>query len=78
VQPTTVSHAGGMNLFNASHTSDMSTTSASHVEENKPTTASHGGGIDSIEKPKWIGCKPRFPCNLFKGYHLTHLYPGLP
>jgi hypothetical protein len=44
----------------------------------KPTTASHAGGIDSVEKPRWIGCKPKFPCNLCKGDHLTHLCPGLP
>jgi hypothetical protein len=44
----------------------------------QPTTASHAGGIDSIEKPRWIGRKPKFPCNLCKGDHLTHLCPGIP
>jgi hypothetical protein len=44
----------------------------------QPTTASHVGGIDSVEKPRWIGHKPKFPCNICKGDHLTHLCPGLP
>jgi hypothetical protein len=66
-----------MSLVNASHMSDMSTTSVSHVEDKQPTTASHAGGIDSIEKPRQIGHKPKFPCNICKGDHLTHLCPGL-
>jgi hypothetical protein len=44
----------------------------------KPTTASHAGGIDSVEKPRWIGCEPKFPCNLCKGDHFTHLCPDIP
>jgi hypothetical protein len=44
----------------------------------QPATASHTGGIDSIQKHRQIGRKPNFPCNLCKGYHLTHLCPGLP
>jgi hypothetical protein len=55
-----------------------SPTSASHVGDVQPTTASHAGGIDSVEKPRRIGCKPKFPCNICKGDHLTHLCPGLP
>jgi hypothetical protein len=41
-------------------------------------TTSHVGGINSIKKPRWIGYKPKFPCNLCKGDHLTHLCPGIP
>jgi hypothetical protein len=52
--------------------------SASHVGDVKPTTASHAGGIDSVENPRWIGHKPKFSCNLFKGDTLTHLCPSLP
>jgi hypothetical protein len=44
----------------------------------KPTTASHTGGINSIEKPRRIGRKPKFPCKLCKGDHLIHLCPGIP
>jgi hypothetical protein len=43
----------------------------------QPTTASHAGGIDSVEKPRWIGHKPKFPRNICKGDHLTHLCPSL-
>jgi hypothetical protein len=59
------------------HVIDPSPTSASHVGDVQPTTASHAGSIDSIEKPRRIGCKPKFPCNLCKGDHLTHLCPGI-
>jgi hypothetical protein len=38
---------------------------------------SHAVGIDSFEKPRWIGRKPKFPCKLCKGDHLTHLCPSL-
>jgi hypothetical protein len=67
VKPTITSHAGGRSIVNAIHTSDM-----------KTTTASHAGGTDSIEKPTLIGNKPKFPCNICKGYHLTHICSGLP
>jgi len=60
------------------HVIDQSPTSASHVGDVQPTTARHAGGIDSIQKPIWIGHNPMFPYNLFKGDHLTHLYLGLP
>jgi hypothetical protein len=43
----------------------------------QPTTSSHVGGINSVEKPRRIRCKPKFPCNLCKGDHLTHLCPGI-
>jgi hypothetical protein len=50
----------------------------SHVEDKQLATTSHVGGIDSIEKPIWIVCKPKFPCNIFKGNHLAHVFPILP
>jgi hypothetical protein len=78
VQPTTAIHDGGTSLVNAIHMSDMSTTSDSHVGDKKPSSASHVGGIDYVEKPTWIGCKPKFPCKLCKGDHLTHLCHGIP
>ena len=61
-----------------SHVIDPSPTFASHVGYVQPNTAIHVGGIDSIEKPRYIGCKPKFPCNLCKGDHLPHLCPSLP
>jgi hypothetical protein len=42
------------------------------------TTASHVGGINSVEKPRRIGRKPKFPCKICKGNHLTHLCHGIP
>jgi hypothetical protein len=62
----------------ASHVGDGSKTFVSHVEDQHPPFTSHAGVIDSFEKPRRIGCKPKFPCNIFKGDHLTHLCFGLP
>jgi hypothetical protein len=61
-----------------SHVIDPSPTSVSHVGDVQPTTDIHAGGIDSVEKPRRIGRKPKFPCKLCKGDHLTDLCPGLP
>jgi hypothetical protein len=86
--PPSASHAGGKSLVTASHTGnryvasashvfDPSLTSVSHVGDVKPTTASHVGGINYVKKPRRIGCKPKLPCKLCKGDHLTHLCPGI-
>jgi hypothetical protein len=61
-----------------SHVIDQSTTSVSHVGDVQPTTASHVVGIDSVEKPIWIGCKTKFPCKLCKGDQLTRMCTGFP
>jgi hypothetical protein len=53
-----------------SHVIDPSPTSASHVGDVKLATTSHAGDIYSVEKPRWIGCKPKFSCKLCKGDHL--------
>jgi hypothetical protein len=76
--PVTSSHTGNRFVASASHVIDPSPNSASHVGDVKPPTASHVGGIDFVEKPRRIGCKLKFPYNLCKGDHLTHLCPGLP
>jgi hypothetical protein len=55
----------------------MSTTFACHVGDKQPTTVNHAGGIDSVQKPRQIGRKPKFPCNISKGDHLTHLCPSV-
>jgi hypothetical protein len=44
----------------------------------KLATSIHARGIDFVEKPRRIGRKPKFPCKLCKGDHLTHLCLGLP
>jgi hypothetical protein len=81
---TSTSHIGSESLVTDSHIGQTSPTYAtqvgdqhlattSHPRGNPPATASHVGGIDMVEKPRHIECKPKFPCNLCKGYHLTHL-----
>jgi hypothetical protein len=45
--------------------------------ETHQTTAIHVGGIDIVEKYRRIGRNPKFPCNICKGYHLTHLCPSI-
>lgn len=72
------SHAGGMSLVTASHTSKESPTSASHVQDSPQTTASHVGGMEVDKKPGRRSFKPKFPCKICKGDHLTHLCPGIP
>jgi hypothetical protein len=76
--PVTASHTGNSFAASAIHVIDPSLTSASHVGDVKPATTSHSEGIDSVEKPRRIGHKPKFPCKLCKGDHLTHLCPGIP
>jgi hypothetical protein len=73
--PITTSHTGNRYVASVGHVIDPSPTSASHVGNVQPTTTSHDGGIDSIEKPRRIGHNPKFPCNICKGDHLTHLCP---
>jgi hypothetical protein len=87
--PTSTSHAGGKSPVIASHIGDRSVASMSHVINQSPTSASHVGdvqptidgharGIDSVDKTRWIGHKPKFPCKICKGDHLTHLCLGIP
>jgi hypothetical protein len=61
-----------------SHVINQSLTSANCVGYVQPGTSSHVGGIDSIKKPRRIEHNPNFPCNICKGDHLTHFFPGLP
>jgi hypothetical protein len=61
-----------------SHVIDPLPTFVSQLGYVQPATASHTGGIDSVEKPIWIRHRPKFPCNLCKGDHLTHLCPDIP
>jgi hypothetical protein len=75
--PVTASHTGDRSVASVSHVIDPSPTYAIHVGDVKPTTASHVGGIDFVEKHRRIGCKPKFPCKICKGDHLTHLCLGL-
>jgi hypothetical protein len=49
----------------------------SHVVGNPPANASHVGGIDTTTKYRRVGCKPKFPCKIFKGDNLTHLCPTI-
>jgi hypothetical protein len=76
--PVPASHTGNRYVASVSHVIDPSPTSASHVGDVKPATPSHARGIDSVEKHRRIGHKPKFPYNLCKGDHLTHMFPGIP
>jgi hypothetical protein len=76
--PFTASHIGDRSIVSMIHVIDPSPTSASHVGDVQPTTTSHVGSIDYVEKPRWVGRKPKFPCKLCKGDHLTHMCPGIP
>jgi hypothetical protein len=76
--PVTASHTGNRFVASTSHVIDPSLTSASRVGDVQPTIASHAGGINFVEKPRQIEHKTKFPCNLCKGDHLTHLCPGIP
>jgi hypothetical protein len=78
LHPASTSHVGGKSQVTASHTENRFVASASHVIDSSPTSASHVGGINYVEKPRRIARTPKFPCNIFKGDHLTHLCPGLP
>jgi hypothetical protein len=64
-------------VASASHVINPSLTSSSYFGDVQPTTASHVGGIDSIEKPRWIGCKSKLPFKICKGDHLTLLCPSI-
>ena len=55
----------------------QSLTSTSHVGDSPPTTASHVGGMDVDKKPRCRRFKPKFPCKICKGDHLTHLCPSI-
>jgi len=72
------SHAGATSLVTTSHTSKESPTSASHVQDSPQTTASHVGGLEVDKKPRRRSFKPKFPCKIRKGNHLTHLCHGIP
>jgi hypothetical protein len=67
-----------MSVASTSQVIYPSLASASHVGDVKLATASQAGGINSIEKPRQIGHKPKFPCKICKGDHLTHMCPGIP
>jgi hypothetical protein len=75
--PVPTNHTGNRLVASTSHVIEPSPTSTNHVGDVQPTTTSHAWGIDSVEKPRWIGHKPKFPCNLCKVDHLTHLFPGI-
>jgi hypothetical protein len=70
------SHVGDLSTTFASHVKDLLLASASHARSMSPSTTSHVGGINMIENHRRIGCKPKLFCRLFKGNHLTCLFPA--
>jgi hypothetical protein len=75
--PTSTSHVGDKSPTSTSNVGSTKPTSVIHVGDLHSASTSHVGGIDIVENPKRIGCKQNFPCNIFKGYHLTHFFPGI-
>jgi hypothetical protein len=71
------SHIGSRSIASVRHVIDPSPTSESHVGDVQLATASHAGDIYFFEKPREIGCKPKFSCKLCKGDHFTHLCLGI-
>jgi hypothetical protein len=87
-KPITAIHVGGKSPVTSSHIGKMSPTSESHVGDQRLASTihvgripldstSHDGGIDTVEKPIRIGHKPKFPCNICEGDHLTHQCPEI-
>jgi hypothetical protein len=76
--PTGASHVGGKKLVITIHSSDKQPTIVNHAGGQRPANASHSRGIDATDKSRQIGCKPKFPCKLRKGHHLTHLCLVIP
>ena len=52
--------------------------SVSHAGGKLSANASHAESTDVVKESKPIGRKPKFPCKLCKGDHLTHRCPAIP
>ena len=67
MQLTVASYAKGKQPIVTSHVGDKSTAIISQVE------CTH-----TVEKANKIGYKPKYPCKICKGDHLTHTFPWIP
>ena len=68
------SHAGGSLSASASHAGGSLSTSMVHAKDNPSTTASH---VDAVENTTYSKHKPKFPCKLCEGDHLTYKFPSI-
>ena len=60
-----------------SHNGDQQATASSHGRDKQSTNVIHVVHIDTNEMSKHIGYNHNFPCNICKGYHLTHMFPAI-
>ena len=71
---SSIGHARGSLSTSASHAGGSLSASVVHAEDNSLATASH---VDIVEKTTRSKHKPKFPCKLHEGDHLTYLCPGI-
>ena len=67
--PASVVHAGGKLSASVGHARGSLAAFVVHAEDNPSATASH---VDTIEKTNYSKQKPKFPCKLCEGDHLTY------
>jgi hypothetical protein len=72
---TPISHVRESSPTFVHHVGDEPPTSVDHAERMSLAIVSDAKGIPMIEKPRHIGCKPKFLCRLYKGGHLTRSCP---
>ena len=73
-QPTSLSQVGPSPSASASHAGGSLSASVVHAEDNPSATVSH---VDTVEKTTHSKHKPKFPCKLCEGDHLTYKCPSI-
>ena len=72
--PTSTSHVGPSLSASASLAGGSLSASMVHDGDNPSATASH---VDTVEKTTRSKHKPKFPCKLCEGDHLTYKFPSI-
>ena len=72
--PTSAGHVGSSLLASASHVGGRLSASVVHAKDNISATMSH---VDTVEKTTRSKHKPKFPCKLCEGDHLTYKCPSI-
>ena len=73
-QPASLSHVGPSLSTSAGHAGGNLSASIVHAEDNPSTTVSH---VDTVENTTRSKHKPKFPCKLCEGDHLTYKCPSI-
>ena len=72
--PTSAGHVGpSLSAFD-SHAGGSLLASVVHAEDNPSATAIH---VDNVEKTNHSKHKPKFPCKICEGDHLTYKCPSI-